>query len=198
MSVVKRNKIKVAVNGINHDYWIDPGWSVDRLKSNREFREDFGLPETSELIVSAASGGAPLDGGHILKDSEQVYVSLKPPITLASVHKMVQELKEKLIVPPNALSTPVLTNPPLNAIPMGRFWVFAGPSYYPGGGLEDFRGATDSLEEAMTYFRDETRPTGLRDLDGKDVHSYALSTHEFDWGHVLDMVERKIVHEFGA
>lgn len=34
---------------------------------------------------------------------------------------------------------------------MKRYWLFAGETYYPSGGMGDFRGCFDSSEEAQAH-----------------------------------------------
>ena len=36
---------------------------------------------------------------------------------------------------------------------MQRFVLFAGSNYYPAGGLDDFRGTFDSLDDAKTHLQ---------------------------------------------
>ena len=66
---------------------------------------------------------------------------------------------------------------------MKRYWLFGGNSYYPNGGMGDFRGSFDSREEAIEA--------------GK-----AIKVSHSNWYHVFDSQEneiakeREIVHEF--
>lgn len=53
---------------------------------------------------------------------------------------------------------------------MKRYWAFAGPYYYPGGGMEDFVNDFDSFEEARSAARGS-----------------------FDWGHVFDSSARSLI-----
>ena len=54
---------------------------------------------------------------------------------------------------------------------MKRFWLFAGAVYYPGGGMSDFQGDFDSLDEAMDHFK--TFPKGKFDTtSGMWVHVF--------------------------
>jgi hypothetical protein len=63
---------------------------------------------------------------------------------------------------------------------MKRYLLFCGSNYYPRGGIDDFHGDYDSVEEAETAFRQEVAeeyPKG----DGD----------EWFWGHVYDIQERR-------
>lgn len=48
--------------------------------------------------------------------------------------------------------------------PKNLYWLFAGDDYYPAGGINDFVGTFDTIEEAKDAF-------------------YALERH--DWGHIV-------------
>lgn len=52
---------------------------------------------------------------------------------------------------------------------MKRFLVFAGDTYYPVGGMDDFLKDFDSMDEALKY----------------------LLNSDWDWAHVYDQQERK-------
>ena len=56
-----------------------------------------------------------------------------------------------------------------------RFLVFSGMQYYPSGGMDDFSGSFDSIEEARESLK-------------KD-----LATPFADWGHIYDQEERERV-----
>ena len=56
---------------------------------------------------------------------------------------------------------------------MNRFLVFSFPEFYPNGGMDDFIGDFDTLEEAKK----------------------ALLNGEYSTGHVYDTTERKIIFE---
>lgn len=36
---------------------------------------------------------------------------------------------------------------------MKRYWLFAGQDYYPNGGMDDFKGDRDDLEDLKTYIK---------------------------------------------
>jgi hypothetical protein len=55
-----------------------------------------------------------------------------------------------------------------------RFLVFTYDHYYPGGGMNDFRGSFDTLEEAKEYI--------VRDNHLKD-----------GWGNIFDCETRQII-----
>ena len=58
---------------------------------------------------------------------------------------------------------------------MSRFLVFAGDTYYPSGGWDDYRMATDTYEDAKQHVLN------------------MLGKQEFDWAHVVDTTTLKIV-----
>lgn len=60
---------------------------------------------------------------------------------------------------------------------MKRYLAFFGHEYYPMGGMEDFIGDFDSVDEA------------LQAIDARRHESSST----FIWNHVYDTVERKIV-----
>lgn len=60
-----------------------------------------------------------------------------------------------------------------------RYMLFSGPTYYPDGGFNDYRGSYESVEEAVaeiTLRRDQTRMV--------------------DWFHVVDKQTLEIVREW--
>jgi hypothetical protein len=59
---------------------------------------------------------------------------------------------------------------------MKRYWLFGGNSYYPNGGMGDFRGSFDSREEAIEV--------GAAIREGSD-----------SWYHVFDSQENEIAKE---
>jgi hypothetical protein len=52
-----------------------------------------------------------------------------------------------------------------------RYLVFGGMMYYPSGGWDDYQNSFDSMDDA----------------------EYWLSTHTFDWWHIIDIVTRRMV-----
>jgi hypothetical protein len=50
---------------------------------------------------------------------------------------------------------------------MKRYMTFAGEYYYPSGGMNDFRGSFDTLDEAIGF----------------------IEALDYDWMHVWDIVE---------
>ena len=62
----------------------------------------------------------------------------------------------------------------------GRYWVFCAPFYYPRGGFEDFKGATDSLETARDYCKRKVRE------------------EPFTFCHIVDTEAMKIIEEFSS
>ncbi len=59
---------------------------------------------------------------------------------------------------------------------MKRYWLFGGDSYYPNGGMGDFRGSFDSREEAIK--------AGAAIREGSD-----------SWYHVFDSQDNTIIKE---
>jgi hypothetical protein len=59
---------------------------------------------------------------------------------------------------------------------MKRYWLFGGNSYYPNGGMGDFRGSYDSREKAIEA--------------GK-----AIKVSHSNWYHVFDSQENEIAKE---
>jgi len=57
-----------------------------------------------------------------------------------------------------------------------RYMVFGGNDYYPAGGMDDFVGAFDDLDEAVTR---------MRQLRTPDERNYTPC----DWCHVYDVQE---------
>ena len=54
---------------------------------------------------------------------------------------------------------------------MKRYMTFSGYRYYPGGGMDDFKGDFDTLDEAITF---------IKGLANENCH---------DWLHVWDTIE---------
>ena len=69
---------------------------------------------------------------------------------------------------------------------MKRFLLFAGASYYPQGGMHDFRDAFDSAEEAMNALQKEY----LYDPKGNPEYD---SSFNVNWAHVVNVEQLKIV-----
>lgn len=61
---------------------------------------------------------------------------------------------------------------------MKRYLLFGGSTYYPEGGWADFRGAFDSIEEAVDYV-------------------LTLSKYYREWWHVIDTHTMKLVRHEG-
>lgn len=64
-----------------------------------------------------------------------------------------------------------------------RYWLFAGDSYYPGGGFSDFVDSYDTMEEATVEAK------SLRMEFGP-----SYTPKKYDWYHIFDSVE-KIAYE---
>ena len=59
---------------------------------------------------------------------------------------------------------------------MRRFWCFYGGWYYPNGGMQDFIGSVDNLEEAKAL------------VEKQEEYPYA-------WAHIFDSQENQVVSE---
>ena len=62
---------------------------------------------------------------------------------------------------------------------MKRYFAFYGDIYYPSGGMSDFVGDFDSLEEAVEAIKTEHHNYRANDILG-----------DFDWGEVWDSEKR--------
>lgn len=60
---------------------------------------------------------------------------------------------------------------------MRQYLLFAGRSYYPNGGINDYQGSFDDIDEAYMYF-----------LKNEDQESW-------DWYHIIDKETLKTVKE---
>lgn len=65
-----------------------------------------------------------------------------------------------------------------------RYWLFAGYSYYPHGGMRDCINSFDSIDGAVSAFNDYN--------SGEDMENI-----EFDWYEVLDTETMKVVKRHG-
>lgn len=63
------------------------------------------------------------------------------------------------------------------------YFLFAGESYYPGGGMEDLVGTFPTLEAAREAFARRL------DRDGEEAH--------FDWYQIATIVEGRLVEVDG-
>ena len=70
---------------------------------------------------------------------------------------------------------------------MKRFWLFAGDHYYPSGGIQDFIGDFDDLEDARAKVRHH-RENSTWGLD---------PDFTYDWYHIVDMDTRKKIEQDG-
>lgn len=59
---------------------------------------------------------------------------------------------------------------------VNRFWLFAGPDFYPDGGVEDLVGFFDSLEDAIEEGRSRLDPQWV------------------DWFQVVDTVAGEVIN----
>lgn len=57
---------------------------------------------------------------------------------------------------------------------MKRFWTFSGDTYYPIGGMQDFKGSFDTKEEASAFL----------------LKKFNMG---FEWFHIYDSQECKVV-----
>jgi len=68
-----------------------------------------------------------------------------------------------------------------------RFLAFYGSSYYASGGMADFVGDFSTLEEAIAQIS-----------NSQLQHPHRLAEPwRFDWGHVYDVQERRIIWNSG-
>ena len=54
----------------------------------------------------------------------------------------------------------------------GRYWLFAGHSYYPHGGMRDYIDSFDSIDDAVKAFKD------YKDIDGSFLDWYEVFDYE--------------------
>lgn len=66
-----------------------------------------------------------------------------------------------------------------------RYWLFAGYECYPNGGMRDFIGSYDTVEDAEYALSNYS-------------HELDYMHDEFDWFEVLDSKKMKIVHAQGS
>ena len=67
---------------------------------------------------------------------------------------------------------------------MKRYIIFAGRTFYPGGGLRDYICSTDNLETAHTIAKSAVSEAGYADFQA-------------DWSHIYDAKEDEAVAEYG-
>lgn len=67
---------------------------------------------------------------------------------------------------------------------MKHYLLFAGSNYYPSGGMQDYKGDFDSVEEAITHFKEGT----IR-WPGEDCQYTVFD----DWFHVAYRNDMSIV-----
>ena len=60
----------------------------------------------------------------------------------------------------------------------GRYWAFMGDAYYPLGGMEDFVGDFNSLEEAIQFIAQKAKAENYRGT----MDAYWC----FAWAHIWD------------
>jgi hypothetical protein len=65
---------------------------------------------------------------------------------------------------------------------MKRYWLFTYGRYYPGGGMNDFAGQFDTVEEALAKLKERCAD------DDEAMHS---APEEI--GHVVDMVDGLVI-----
>lgn len=58
-----------------------------------------------------------------------------------------------------------------------HFFLFAGASYYPGGGMRDFIDSFETLEAADEYVKENNH----------DRDSYSYHGRKWDWYHICDI-----------
>ena len=71
---------------------------------------------------------------------------------------------------------------------MSRHFLFAGKDCYPNGGMRDYQGDFDSLEEAQAFLLTEDAWTS------KHTGEAGILRHELlDWGHIYSIERDRIV-----
>lgn len=60
-------------------------------------------------------------------------------------------------------------------IPYKRYWVFGFSEYYPSGGMQDFVGSFDTVEEAREYVKD---PKTYAELMGLTDRHYSQEYYD--------------------
>ena len=71
---------------------------------------------------------------------------------------------------------------------MKRYLVFCGENYYPYGGMEDFIGDYDTIDECQSILHSTTIVREILEDDYDDgVVNYP------EWSQIWDSVERKII-----
>lgn len=68
---------------------------------------------------------------------------------------------------------------------MKRYLTFIGHIYYPSGGMSDFKGDFDTIEEAQTFIKEE--------VDKENYHKTAELRWEYVWAHIWDTETRSEV-----
>lgn len=61
---------------------------------------------------------------------------------------------------------------------MKRYWLFSGQIYYPGGGMDDFIGSYDTVDEAKAVFPAE-------------------DDYRYSWAHIFDFEKELVIFELG-
>lgn len=78
---------------------------------------------------------------------------------------------------------------------MGKYQIYAGASYYPSGGADDFHSDEDSLEKAKEV------AANLIGKSFKTVNTFfedETSSLTIDWAQVFDSSEKLVVARFGG
>lgn len=65
---------------------------------------------------------------------------------------------------------------------MKRYLAFAGLSYYPSGGMKDFVGQYDEIEEAKSAILNELREHD----DYRSLEDIRLRVESYNWYHIYD------------
>lgn len=71
---------------------------------------------------------------------------------------------------------------------MKKYLLFAGDNYYPDGGLLDYKGDFDTVEDAIEWARKNYKKIGNEGLVQKKYID--------QWGHVVRSVDMSIVREW--
>lgn len=73
---------------------------------------------------------------------------------------------------------------------MKRYICFFGSHYYPFGGMEDFLGSSEKLQDAINLINARLREEFN---DSEPIEDQFKDAPKMNWGHIYDSKEHKIV-----
>lgn len=79
---------------------------------------------------------------------------------------------------------------------MKRFLVFFGLDYYPSGGMEDFIGDCDTMEDGKELIEAKVME-GISDFE-LELHGkkhFIEGEMEYQWGQIYDTATRQVVYK---